>query len=406
MQNDRHQRWSAYLQQFHLNICHKKGSTNKVANCLSRPPIAAISMGLNSCGHQIEAWACLYENNVKFVDVYNQLVKGQQVNGFYLQDGMLCHLGQICVPNAKRKKLIWEAHYSKVAGHFGIGKTTAILQKYFYWPKLRNDVISYIQACIACAIAKPANRKLGLYSPLPVPEKPWHSVSMDFMSGLPTTKRGHDCVYVVVDRFSKMAVIVACKKTISTEDTTKLFFQYIWVHFGLPNTIIFDRDSRFLSKFRSTLWEKMDTKLIKSTAFHPQTDGQIEVVNRMIIHILRMYHSKHPRTWDESLPYVQHSYNKVIHNSTGHNPFEVCLGYQPLAPMDIAIPLIQPDLVPHVGKEEDKATQFIDRIHHLQQQVHVILEHTNKKYKERHDEHRIPHNFQVEDKVWLHIQKE
>lgn len=95
-------------------------------------------------------------------------------------------------------------------------------------------------------------------------------------------------------------------------------------------------------------------KINKVYYFHPQTDGQIEVVNQMIIHILRMYHSKHPRTWDESLPYVQHSYNRAIHSSSGHNPFEVCLGYQPLAPMDVAIPLIQPDLVPRVGKEEDK----------------------------------------------------
>ena len=72
--------------------------------------------------------------------------------------------------------------------------------------------------------------------------------------------------------------------------------------FGLPKSIISDRDSRFISKFWSTLWAKMDTELTKSTAFHPQIDGQIEVVNRMIIHILRMYHAKHPRTWDESLP--------------------------------------------------------------------------------------------------------
>jgi hypothetical protein len=111
----------------------------------------------------------------------------------------------------------------------------------------------------------------------------------------------------------------------------------------------------------------MDTKLTKSTAFHPQTDGQTEVVNRMIIQILRMYHSKHPRTWDESLAYVQHSYNRAIHSSTGHNPFEVCLGYQPLAPIDVSIPVMQSNLVPCLDKEKDKAMRFIDKIHHLQQ---------------------------------------
>lgn len=114
------------------------------------------------------------------------------------------------------------------------------------------------------------------------------------MSELPSTRRGYDCVYVVVDRFSKMVVIVACKKGVSTEEIAKLFFENVWVHFGLPQTIISNRDSRFLNNFWLALWALMDTKLTKSTAFHPQTDGQTDVVNQMIIHILQMYHSKHP----------------------------------------------------------------------------------------------------------------
>ena len=81
-----------------------------------------------------------------------------------------------------------------------------------------------------------------------------------------------------------------------------------------------------------------DTKLTKSTNFCPKTDGQTKVINKMIIHILRMYNSKHPRTWDESLPYVQHSYNRGLHSSTGYNPFEVGFGFKPLSPIDVAIP--------------------------------------------------------------------
>ena len=98
---------------------------------------------------------------------------------------------------------------------------------------------------------------------------------MDFMSSLPTTKHQHDCVDVVVDRFSKMAILMACRKVISTKKITKLFFEHVWVHFGLPKSIISDWDSRFLNKFWSSLWEIMDKKLTKSNAFHPQTDGQI-----------------------------------------------------------------------------------------------------------------------------------
>jgi hypothetical protein len=82
----------------------------------------------------------------------------------------------------------------------------------------------------------------------------------------------------------------------------------------------------------------MDTKLTKSTAFHPQTDGQTEVVNRMIVHILHMYNSKNPHTWNEILPYVQYSYNRALHSSNDHIPFQVGLGFQRLGPIDVALP--------------------------------------------------------------------
>jgi hypothetical protein len=126
----------------------------------------------------------------------------------------------------------------------------------------------------------------------------------------------------------------------------------------------------------------------------------------MIVHILRMYNSKHPRTWDESLPYVQHSYNKTLHSSTDHIPFQVGLGFQPLGPIDVALPLATTQThSSHVHYETNKATIFIERIKHILQQVHEILQKDNAKYKHRHDQHRVPHQFQVGDKVWLHLWK-
>jgi hypothetical protein len=83
----------------------------------------------------------------------------------------------------------------------------------------------YIRSCTACTISKPTTKKQGMYTPLPTPDRPWESISMDYMSGLPSTKRGNDCVFVVVDRFSKMAILAACKKNITAEATAKLFFE-------------------------------------------------------------------------------------------------------------------------------------------------------------------------------------
>lgn len=127
-----------------------------------------------------------------------------------------------------------------------------------------------------------------MYTPLPYRGQPWESVSMDYMLSLPSTKHGNDYIFVVIDRFSKMVIMATCKKSIAIEATAKLFFKQVWVHFGIPKSIFLDQDNRFLSAFWSSLWSILDTKLTKSTTFHPQTYGQTEVVKRMIVHILHM----------------------------------------------------------------------------------------------------------------------
>jgi hypothetical protein len=124
----------------------------------------------------------------------------------------------------------------------------------------------------------------------------------------------------------------------------------------------------------------------------------------MFVHIFRMFNSKNPRTWDESLTYVHHSYNRALHSSTSHNPFQVGLGFQPLGPIDVALPLAVTSIDSSPAPNEaDKATRFIERIKHIHQQVQDILQKSNEKYKQHHDQHRVPHKFQVGDKVWLHL---
>ena len=98
----------------------------------------------------------------------------------------------------------------------------------------------------------------------------------------------------VVDWFSNMVILTSCNKNIVAKAMTKLFFKHVQVHLELPQTIIFYQDNKFLTTFWSILWALLDTKLTKSSAFHPQTDVQIEMVNMMVLHILGMYNSKHP----------------------------------------------------------------------------------------------------------------
>ena len=154
-----------------------------------------------------------------------------------------------------------------IAGDFGVGKKVENIQRYRYWPHKLDNVSRFIRGFSLCATSKPSNRKLGLYTPHPVPSCPWESISMDFVGGLLLSTEGHDYLYVIVDKFNKMCIITPCKKKITVEQTTHLFFQNSWVHFGLPSSIVGDRDSLFVRKFWPNLLDMMDTKLKKSQPF-------------------------------------------------------------------------------------------------------------------------------------------
>jgi hypothetical protein len=112
-----------------------------------------------------------------------------------------------------------------VEEHFGVENKVVVLKKHFYWMKLQQDVNKYMRSCISYAISKPTIKKQGMYTPLSTPKRPWESISLDYNSGLLSTKWGNDYVFMVVDRFSKMKIMVACKKSIKIEPTTKLFFE-------------------------------------------------------------------------------------------------------------------------------------------------------------------------------------
>ena len=211
-----------FLQQYHLVIKYKKGSTNKVADMLSRPPIAAnitvkvfLTSVLQITPFMHETYRELYLLDPEFKEVYSRLLhsnKPHEGEEYCVKEGLLYKLDKLCVLEGERLQLIREAHTSKIAGHFGVGKIVANLQRYVYWLKLQDQVAKYIRGCTLCYVSKPSNRKLGLYQPLPVPKRPWESISMDFVGGLPTTKRGHDYLYVIMDRFSKMCVLYPARR--------------------------------------------------------------------------------------------------------------------------------------------------------------------------------------------------
>ena len=176
---------------------------------------------------------------------------------------------KLCIPKCSiRDLLVKEAHGGGLMGHFGINKTYNMLHEHFFWPKMKHDVHKFCSQCFKCKEAKSRSQPNGLYTPLNVPNEPWTNISMDFVLGLPHTKKGKDSIFVVVDRFSKMAHFIACKKTDDAKHVADLFFREVVRLHGIPRIIVSDRDAKFLSHFWKVLWGKFGTKLLFSTTCH------------------------------------------------------------------------------------------------------------------------------------------
>jgi len=254
-------------------------------------------------------------------------VTAMKGNEYSLQDGILYKLKKLSIPQDIRVQLMIEAHTSRVVGHFGMIKIVENMQCYVYWPNMHEHVETFVRGCVLCSTRKPINQKIGLYMPLPIPRSPWENISMEFVGGLSMNHKGHDYFFFMVDHLNKMCALIPCMKTISGQEATELFFNHVRVHYGFPTSIIFDRCNMFLGIF--FLWKRMDTKLKYSTTFHPHTDGENEVVNQVLVQLLRGYNSKHPKTWVEKLVYIQHSYKQSLHTSTNKNPFDTFIVYLP-----------------------------------------------------------------------------
>ncbi|KAL4378923.1 hypothetical protein GQ457_02G026950 [Hibiscus cannabinus] len=257
-------------------------------------------------------------------------------------------------------------------GHFGVTKTLHTLKEHLFWPKMCRDVERYWERCVTCKKAKSKVQPHGMSLPLPIPDSPWTDISMDFVLGLPRTRNGRDSIFVVVDRFSKMAHFIPCHKTDDAVNVANLFFRDIVRLHGIPRSIVSDRDVKFLSHFWKTLWCKLGTKLMFSTTCHPQT----EVVNRVLSTLLRSIIEKNIKTWEDCLPHVEFAYNHVVHYATKMSPFEVVYGFNPITPLDL-LPLPQEQVISKDGKAR---ADYVKRLH---QQVKENLERRTQQYEKQ-----------------------
>ena len=169
---------------------------------------------------------------------------------YFLQEGLLFKKNQLCIPNCSmRENLIKEKHSGGLSEHFGVDKTFEQLSHFYFCPNMRSKVDKFVKNCKVCQYEKGRSMNTGLYVPLPIPDKPWDMVSMDFVLGLPKIRKGNDTIFVVVDIFSKMAHFIPCYKSSDATHVDNLFFKEIVRLHGIHNSIVSNRDTKFLGHF-------------------------------------------------------------------------------------------------------------------------------------------------------------
>ncbi|MBW0466523.1 hypothetical protein O181_006238 [Austropuccinia psidii MF-1] len=257
--------------------------------------------------------------------ILKKLARGESVLDYSLepQANLLLLKDIVVIPRNEEIELniLQKHHDSPLAGHPGQEKTLKLIKRDFYWAGMNPFLKDYVSSCQQCSRNKSIHHmKFGLLKPLSILSGPWNSLSMDFITQFPLSNN-FVSILVVVDRFSKMAILIPTYGTITALYSAQISISHVFSKHGLPFSIISDRGSLFVSLFWTQLCQQLKISRDISTAFHSETDGQTERVNQILEQYLWMYVSYQQDDWHTWLPLAEFAYNNAGHSSTKQSPF-------------------------------------------------------------------------------------
>ncbi len=408
-------RWALFLSEFNFVIVYRSGSSNGKPDALSRRADYAANYNSSSeipfnvlrpenfCAlvTSISSLNESFLSEYKTDEFYNKIcdyldnkklpIPHPQIDKFSLSNSFLLFNSKIYVPSKCRPSVLKICHDSPSAGHFGTKKTISLISRDFWWPSLYNDVKDYIRSCETCCRSKSSRHKpYGLLNSLEIPDHPWSSIAMDFITDLPSAD-GFTCIFVVIDRLTKMCHLIPFKGIPSAVETAHSFIDYVFRLHGLPSSIISDRGTQFTSKFFQALCSSLDISLKLSTPFHHQTNGQTERVNSVIEQYLRCFSNYKGNNWNKFLSLAEFSYNNAVQESAKQSPFFLNYGFHPRHSPAI------PDKA-NVPRAMEFSNNFNEIIKNLKANLELAIE-TQKKYADMH--RSKPPEFKIGEKVWL-----
>ncbi|KAA0061889.1 DNA/RNA polymerases superfamily protein [Cucumis melo var. makuwa] len=403
--NLRQRRWLELIKDYDCTIEYHPGKANVVADALSRKlrlPKSAL------CGIRVALLKELRGSKAvvttedsgsllaQFQKKFEKSKKGLEVEFELRTDGAIVKQERLCVPNISELKnaILEEAHSSAYAMHPGSTKMYRTLKKTYWWSGMKQKIAEYVDRCLICQQVKPVRQRPGGFlNPLPVPEWKWEHITMDFLFGLPRTSSGHDGIWVIVDRLTKTTRFIPIKMTSTLDQLARLYVDKIVSQYGVPVSIVSDRDPRFTSKFWPSLQKAMGTGLKFSTSFHPQTDGQSERTIQTLEDMLRACVLQLKGSWDTHLPLMEFAYNNNYQSSIGMAPYEALYGR----------PCRTPVCWNEVGERKLVGPELVQITTNNIKLIRENLRKAQDRQKSYADKRRRNLEFQVGDQVFLKL---
>jgi len=287
-----------------------------------------------------------------------------------------------------------EFHSSPIGGHSGYLRTYKRLSENIYWEGMKRDVQDFVARCEICQKNKSQTLSPAeLLQPLPIPHHMWDDVSMDFITGLPKSHM-FDTILVVVDRLTKYAHFIPLSHPFNAKDVVVVFIKEVVKLHGFPKSIVSDRDRVFISQFWKELFKLAGTTLRYSSSYHPETDGQTEVVNRSLETYLRCMAGENPKEWSHWLSWAEYWFNTSFNRSAGMTPLKALYGRDPssIFHMDDTTSAVQ-EVNEQVRIRNLILTELKEHLLQAQQRI-----------KNQADRHRRELTFEIAEMVYLKLQ--
>jgi len=388
--------WVGKLLGFDFSVEYRSGATNVVADALSRRDteegdLMAISAPRFDFISRLRQAQAL---DPALAAIVEEVRAGTRAAPWAVTDGMVTFDGRLYIPPASPllPEIMAAVHAD---GHEGVHRTLHRLRRDFHFPNMRRLVQDFVRACATCQQYKSEHlHPAGLLQPLPIPSVVWADIGLDFVEALPSV-HGKTVLLTVVDRFSKYCHFIPLAHPYTAESVAQAFFTDIVRLHGVPQSIVSERDPVFTSAFWSELMRLMGTQLLMSSAFHPQTDGQTEAANRVIVMYLRCFTGDRPRQWLRWLPWAEYIYNTAYQTSLRDTPFRIVYGRDPPS-----IRSYEPGetRVAAVAQEMEEREAFLADVRYRLEQAQAV-------HKLHYDKHHRLVSYQVGDWAWLRLRQ-